>query len=126
MRVGLVATNSIRGGANRIVLSTIAGANGIFSAWSDEAWTVDGASVRVSIVCFGDSFAEKQLNGARVQQINADLTSAESNLSLAKPLHENLRIAFMGGTKGGAFDVSGETARKWLQLPLNPNIATLF
>ncbi len=27
----------------------------------------------------------------------------------------------MGDTKGGAFDVPGELARQWLQLPLNPN-----
>ncbi|MEZ5720980.1 MAG: hypothetical protein R3D59_04480 [Paracoccaceae bacterium] len=27
----------------------------------------------------------------------------------------------MGDTKGGAFDVPGEQARKWLQMPLNPN-----
>ena len=121
MRVGLVATNSIRGGANRTIIGAIAAANGVFSAWSDEAWTVDGAAVRVSLVCFGDAFIEKRLDGMAVQQINADLTSTASDLSLAKPLRENLRIAFMGGTKGGAFDISGETARQWLQLPLNPN-----
>ena len=27
----------------------------------------------------------------------------------------------MGDTKGGAFDIPGELARQWLQLPLNPN-----
>ncbi len=27
----------------------------------------------------------------------------------------------MGDTKGGAFDIPGELAREWLQLPLNPN-----
>src|SRR6266850_874953 len=27
----------------------------------------------------------------------------------------------MGDTKGGAFDVAGDLARQWLQLPLNPN-----
>ena len=36
-RVGLVATNSIRGGANRKVLEPIAEADAIFEAWSDEA-----------------------------------------------------------------------------------------
>ena len=47
-RVGLVATNSIRGGANRKVLEPIAEAGAIFEAWSDEPWTIDGAAVRVS------------------------------------------------------------------------------
>ena len=37
-RVGLVATNSIRGGANRKVLEPIAEADAIFEAWSDEPW----------------------------------------------------------------------------------------
>ena len=50
--VGLVATNSIRGGANRRLLEPIAQAAAIFEAWSDEPWTIDGAAVRVSIVCF--------------------------------------------------------------------------
>ena len=48
-RVGLVATNSIRGGANRKVLEPIAEAGAIFEAWSDEPWMVDGAAVRVSL-----------------------------------------------------------------------------
>ncbi|WP_144259738.1 DNA methyltransferase [Methylocystis sp. ATCC 49242] len=51
-RVGLVSTNSIRGGANRRLLEPIAQAGAIFEAWSDEPWILDGAAVRVSIVCF--------------------------------------------------------------------------
>ena len=52
-RVGLVSTNSIRGGANRKALGPVAAAGAIFEAWSDEPWVVDGAAVRVSLVCFG-------------------------------------------------------------------------
>jgi hypothetical protein len=26
----------------------------IFEAWSDEEWAVDGADVRVSLICFGE------------------------------------------------------------------------
>ncbi len=48
----LVSTNSIRGGANRRVLEPIAQAGAIFEAWSDQPWTIDGAAVRVSLVCF--------------------------------------------------------------------------
>lgn len=51
-RAGLVSTNSIRGGANREVLKPIVEHGRIFEAWSDEGWTVDGAAVRVSMVCF--------------------------------------------------------------------------
>jgi hypothetical protein len=52
---GLVATNSIRGGANRKVLDRIAESTVIFAAWSDEPWINEGAAVRVSLVCFGEA-----------------------------------------------------------------------
>lgn len=48
-RAGLVSTNSIRGGANRKVLEAIVDTCRIFEAWSDEAWVIDGAAVRVSL-----------------------------------------------------------------------------
>ena len=51
-RVGLVATNSIRGGANRRALQSATAGRPIFEAWSDEPWIIDGAAVRVSLVCF--------------------------------------------------------------------------
>src|SRR3546814_8512638 len=51
-RAGLVSTNSIRGGVNREVLKPIVYGGRIFEAWSDEGWTVEGAAVRVPIVCF--------------------------------------------------------------------------
>src|SRR3546814_12325242 len=51
-RAGLVSTNSIRGGVNREVLKPIVDGGRIFEAWSDEGWPVEGAAVRVSIVCF--------------------------------------------------------------------------
>ena len=58
-RIGLVATNSIRGGANRRALQAATDGRPIFDAWSDEPWVIDGAAVRVSLVCFsgtGDAF----------------------------------------------------------------------
>jgi hypothetical protein len=122
-RVGLVATNSIRGGANRRVLEPIARKGVIFSAWDDEAWVIEGVAVRVSLICFsanaiGDPVS---LDGRTIERINADLTSSESDLTAAQRLSENRNIAFMGDTKGGAFDVSGDLARSWLALPANPN-----
>jgi hypothetical protein len=42
-RAGLVATNSIRGGANREVLDAIVKQTRIFEAWSDVEWVNDGA-----------------------------------------------------------------------------------
>jgi type II restriction/modification system DNA methylase subunit YeeA len=119
-RVGLVATNSIRGGANRRVLDPIVAKGKIFEAWSDEPWIIDGAAVRVSLVCFGED-EKKHLDGRAVQGINADLTGLVGDITQAKRVAENSGVAFMGDTKGGAFDVPGEMARAWLKAPLNPN-----
>jgi type II restriction/modification system DNA methylase subunit YeeA len=120
-RIGLVATNSIRGGANRRVLDRIVDENRIMEAWSDEPWVIDGASVRVSLLCFGVGNDSCRLDGQLTSNINADLTSGSLDLTKARRLDENLGAAFMGDTKGGAFDVPGELARYWLTLPTNPN-----
>lgn len=122
-RVGLVATNSIRSGASREVLDHVAESGRIFEAWSDEPWVVDGAAVRVSIVCF-DAEEDAQglrLDGKQAGQINPDLTASATDLTKTARLRENGGMAFMGDSKGGAFDVAGVLARKWLQLPTNPN-----
>jgi type II restriction/modification system DNA methylase subunit YeeA len=127
-RAGLVATNSIRAGANRTVLQRIQDSGEIYEAWSDEPWVVEGAAVRVSLVCFtGGKEAERlshRLDGSAVEVIYADLTAGKANLldlTQAEPLEENERVSFIGIQESGPFDISGELARQWLQLPLNPN-----
>ena len=121
-RAGLVATNSIRGGANRRVLERIAERARIFEAWSDEEWVNDGAAVRVSLVCFGQADDRSpRLNGVPVEAIHANLSAGSVDLTIAKRLRENANVAFMGDTKGGAFDVDGDQARRWLLEPSNPN-----
>ena len=124
-KVGLVGTNSIRGGATRRLLDPIASSSGIFDAWDDEPWVLDGAAVRVSLVCFAaqgaPAGANARLDGQGVEHINADLTATKSDLTKAHRLLENADVAFMGDTKGGAFDIDGDLARRWLALPLNVN-----
>ena len=122
-RAGLVATNSIRGGANREVLKPIVEHGRIFEAWSDEPWTVDGAAVRVSMICFGRGVERPKLNGQLVEKILPDLTANESDFDLTKAarLSENADICFEGVKKYGPFDVDGALARKWLCAPLNVN-----
>ena len=128
-RAGLVATNSIRGGANRRALEAATDRRRIFEAWSDEPWVIDGAAVRVSLVCFsgaGDkSVSSAHLDGHRVDEIYTDLTARRGgtgvDLTGVRRLPENASVAFMGDTKGGPFDVAGEQAREWLRLPANPN-----
>ena len=128
-RTGLVATNSIRGGANRRALQAATDTRRIFEAWSDEPWVIDGAAVRVSLVCFSrtgdESVADARLDGESVDEIFADLTArrggAGVDLTGVRRLPENACVAFMGDTKGGPFDVAGDQAREWLHLPANPH-----
>jgi type II restriction/modification system DNA methylase subunit YeeA len=115
-RAGLIATNSIRGGANRKVLERIKTSGDIFMAWSDEPWVLDGAAVRVSIIGIDKgSQSVKLLNGLEVATINPDLTSSV-NVSQAKSLVENTGKSFMGTTKVGPFEIEGSVARTWLTL----------
>jgi len=122
-RAGLVATNSVRGGVNRRVLDAIVEHGSIFNAWADEAWIVEGASVRVSIACFAppDHSWGVVLNGAPVSLINADLAAATVDLTKAGRLPENADLAFMGVTPAGPFDVPEALGRQWLEAPINPN-----
>jgi len=128
-RAGLVATNSIRGGANRRALQAAIADQRIFEAWSDEPWVIDGAAVRVSLVCFLDaddnSVSGARLDGESVDEVHADLTAQRGGIGVdltdVQRLAENAGAAFMGDTKGGPFDVAGHQAQEWLGLPANPN-----
>ena len=120
-RAGLLATQGIRGGANRRVLEKIKESGSIFWAYSDRDWILEGAAVHVSMVGF-DSGVEKTrvLNGAVVSEINADLTTS-TDFTSAATLPENHGLAFMGDTKGGSFDVPQSVAELFLSSPLNAN-----
>lgn len=123
-RAGLVSTNSIRSGANREVLKPIVEDGRIFEAWGDEAWTVDGAAVRVSMVSFdNEKTGQAKLDGNPVIEVFADLSAARGGVDLtsAARLDENRAVAFQGPVKVGPFDIEGDQARLWLTLPLNPN-----
>ena len=128
-KAGLVATNSIRGGANQRALQAATHERQIFEAWSDEPWVNDGAAVRVSLVCLsrsdGQLMSGARLDGQQVDQIYSDLSArrdgAGSDLTRVQMLPANTGVAFKGATKGGPFDVSGDQARKWLRLPANPH-----
>ena len=90
---------------------------------------IDGAAVRVSLICFGRAndacVADARLDGESVDEIYTDLTarrgSAGVDLTGVRRLSENAAVVFTGDTKGGSFDVQGDLAREWLCLPANPN-----
>ena len=122
-RVGLVATNSIRSGTNRLVLDRIVKDSRIFDAWADEPWIVEGASVRVSLICFAPrkGTLPVALDGVEVPAIRPDLTAVGADLTRVANLGCNKGAAFQGDIKRGSFDIPGETARRWLEEPANPN-----
>ena len=120
-RAGLLATQSIRNGSSRIVLSRIKQSGDIFMAWSDRPWVQEGAAVRVSVVGFDDGTQqERTLDGILTGTINANLTTI-INLTQAKVLHENEGICFQGTLKVGAFDVDLKTAQTMINAKGNPN-----
>jgi len=109
-----LATQGIRGRANRRVLQRILDTGAIFFARSDEPWILGGAGVRISFVGQDDgSDHERDLDGQPVASVNADLTSG-IDLTQARRLPENLSVAFMGDIKVGPFDVPAETAQRLL------------
>ncbi|MFO7957695.1 MAG: type IIL restriction-modification enzyme MmeI [Candidatus Brocadiia bacterium] len=122
-RAGLLATQGIRGGANRTVLEHIKETGDIFFAESDRPWVLDGASVHVSMVGF---HADDQslhgspvLDGTPVEAVHANLTGTV-DVTQARQLPENAGLSFMGDTKGGPFDIEPEVAEQLLRLP-NPH-----
>ncbi|MGI9362984.1 MAG: class I SAM-dependent DNA methyltransferase [Parasphingorhabdus sp.] len=124
-RAGLVATNSIRGGANREVLKPVVKNGRIFEAWSDEEWTVDGAAVRVSLIGFDEAPDDgySKLNGKDITRILSDLTSDTGHYDLAnaRKLKENLHICNRGIETGGPFELTDYEFEKLACLPSNPN-----
>ena len=120
-RAGLLATQAIRAGANLKVLQRIQESGGMFMAWSDRPWILDGAAVRVSLIGFDDGFqAVRTLDGESVPNIHANL-SGDVDTTSAHRLTENAGLCFMGTTKVGAFDLAPELAQRMLAAPLNPN-----
>ncbi len=116
-RAGLLATNSIRNGANRTVLDRIKELGDIFMAWSDRAWVLAGAAVRVAMIGFdGGAETTRTLDGAAVATINADLTGL-ADVTAARPLAENAGLCFLGMMKGGPFDLDAATAQALLAAP---------
>jgi hypothetical protein len=133
-RVGLLATQGIRGGANRRVLQRIKETGDIFYAQADRKWIQDGVAVRVSMVGFDDgSDTQRLLNedpdddpknalarARPVPSINANLTG-QADVTQARRLKENLGISFIGVSMHGPFEIETVTARRMLAAPVNVN-----
>ena len=132
-RAGLVATQSIRNGANRVVLDRIKQSGDIFFGVSNRDWntgrvktkrargakTEKTTRVHISMVGFdrGDE-STRVLDGKQTANINSDLTS-ELNMTEAKPLVENEALCFLGVMKSGNFNLPEADA---LAMLLSPNV----
>ncbi len=119
---GLIATKSIgKGASNRPLMGLVTTTPfRIFDAWQNEPWVVNGAQVRVAIVCGKPDPTDFNLNGVSVPAINVDLSSG-IDVSSAVALVENRGRAFQGVKLNGPFEVSAEVARSMLRAPSNPN-----
>ena len=98
----------------------------IFDAWDDEEWTIEGAAVRVSLVCFdGSGPTPPGLDGVGRgdprRPNRPAIGGATVDLTTAARLRQKRRRLSWAITKGGAFDIPGDLAREWLRCPLNPN-----
>ena len=119
-RVGLLATQAIRGPASRGTLERIKQSGDFFFAESNRAWVLDGAAVRISMVGFDDGTeTERTLDGQRVDGINVNLTGGLP-LTEAAALAENEGVSFQGGIKVGPFEIEETLARRMLASP-NPD-----
>jgi len=120
-RVGLLATQAIRGGTNRQVLEHIKEKGNIFFAYSDKEWVLDGATVHVSMIGFDNGDEKiKELDGKIVDAINPDLTG-DVNITEGKILKENEGLSFQGVVLRGQFNISRNEAEKMLGQTNNPN-----
>ena len=133
-RAGLLATQGIRGGANRRVLERIKETGDIFYAQADRKWIQDGVAVRVSMIGFDDGSETRRtlnetpdddphgaLERARpVEGINTNLTY-RSDLTKARRLKENLSTSFKGPSPAAPFDIGSRQAQRMVRAPMNPN-----
>ena len=124
VRVGLVATNSIREQSNRAIMDCFVERGMIYYAWSDEPWVVDGADVRVSLVCFArNESTTPTLDGRPVSKIYANLSANNDGFDITKAvkLIENQSICNRGIEIGGPFEISQGVFENLVAQPTNPN-----
>ena len=118
-RAGLLATQGIRGGANREVLKRIKETGEIFFAVSDRNWILDGANVHISMVGFQKREVGPTppalLNGQLVAEIHANLSSgSDADTSIKQAYNDG--IGWIGVAQKSNFD-PGLSAVSWLGEP---------
>ena len=116
-RAGLLATQGVRGGANRACLDRIKNTGDIFFAVSNRNWVLEGATVHVSMVGFDNrNEGERSLDGNAAQVINSDLTT-NADTTKALPIPANAGISFIGASMHGPFPIAESEATRFLMAP---------
>ncbi|MCI0334481.1 MAG: class I SAM-dependent DNA methyltransferase [Planctomycetes bacterium] len=119
-RVGLLATQGIRGGVNRTTLDRIKHSGNVFFAVSDRDWILDGANVHVSMVGFDDGTeTTRTLDGKPAVEIHTNLGGG-ADITRAARLRENDGLFLRSPEKGGKFEMPVSAALPLLSHP-NPN-----
>jgi len=120
-RAGLLATQGIRGGANREVLTRIKQSGDIFFAQSDREWILKGAMVHVSMVGFDSgNETERELDQMRKRDIPANLSSG-LDITASSRLLANAEAGFIGVSMHGSFDMGESSALEIFNQGGNPN-----
>ncbi|HET9227339.1 MAG TPA: type IIL restriction-modification enzyme MmeI, partial [Thermoanaerobaculia bacterium] len=101
-RVGLLATTAIKQVGSVRVLERISETTSIFFAVPDRDWVLEGASVRISMIGFGEKHESEK-------GIPPNLTGG-LDLSGKEKIASNLGLSFMGTTKVGTFELEEEAA----------------
>lgn len=118
----MLATQGIRGGANREVLKRIKRTGNIFFAVSDREWILDGAMVHVSMLGFDPgSELERTIDGKAVKSIPASLSTI-TDVTASQKLLANANLGFIGVSMHGPFDMEEETAVEMLNNGGNVNL----
>ncbi len=120
-RVGLLATQGIRGKDNRYTLDRMLDTGSIFFAVSDQEWTLNGAMVHVAMIGFDNGTeTSRTLDAAQVTHITSSLTSGD-DVGTAVRLTGNANLAFQGVTPMGPFEIPESMALRFLSAPTNVN-----
>jgi type II restriction/modification system DNA methylase subunit YeeA len=119
-RAGLLATQGIRGGANRRTLERIKQTGDIFFAVSDRDWVIDGANVHIALLGFDNGQETmRSLNGSPTGSINTNLTD-NTDITKARQHFRSKGICVQGDKRIGPFDLTLAVARELLLAP-NPH-----
>ena len=119
-RVGFVATTTIKQPGSIAAVNRLQKLCDIHDVKSDEPWTLDGAAVRVSIICASKSMRNSLPSDQEVADAAARVMGRSHNF-LPRKIADNSDICFEGFALAGSFNLPGDAARKMLKKRGNLN-----